>query len=1139
MKSLADENNLGGKVSLDVTDFKANIAILNREIKVIESGFRATAAGIGDWGSSIDGLQARISSLNGVIDAQARKVDNLKEIYKKIVAEKGEDSKAAQELLIKINNETAALNKNKLELDRTTKALNDFGNQTKDADGKTGSFINSLKTIGGGIAKGAAVGIAAIGAAAVSTAAGAFKLAEMASDLSESQNVVKETFKNSGDEILKWSGTISQSAGISQANATAFVGSMGAMLKSSGLSEQAAGNMSKSLVQLTGDMSSFYNLSHEDAWEKIRAGVSGETEPLKQLGINMSVANLEAYAMAQGINKAYSEMSQAEQTTLRYNYLLSTTKDAQGDFGRTLETSFSNQLRVAKMNLESLGTEMGQKFLPSFLGVVQAINQGFKTGDWGSVGQTIANQITNLLNQITAQFPALLTLAQSLITGLANGIAIALPKILPQLIKTVLELLNMLIKILQQNGPVLIKAGMDALVTLVKGILEAIPKLIPVAITLILALVDAILDALPKLIPAAIQAIVTIANGLIDALPHLIAAIPKIVQTIVTVLVENLPLLIDAAIQIIMALVTALIQNLPLLINASIQIITALAAGIIKLIPQLLYVAPKILMALIDAFKTIDWSQLGIDVINGIINGLNYMTKNLLSSIGNIATSAVSKMKSILGIASPSKVFKNEVGIPIGKGVAEGIKTSSKEVTSESEKMAKDAIDAAKKSFNNSIQWIDEKKYYNQLSLNEELAAWKRVQTRYIEGTEERKKADREVYRVQNEINKVSEEYQSKVLKVQEETNKKRKELEDDYYAKTKEITDKLKVDIASVTDEYNKAVENRTNALYNFSGLFDEVKLPEEKITGDQLVKNLKDQVNQFDDWQSNIAELANKGINEGLIKELQDMGPKSVAQIKALNQLSGSELNNYVSLWEQKHQLAKTQALQELESLRLETENKITQLNQDAVIKLDEYRSVWSSQMMNLTRESSQQLETLKNEFNIKIGTLKNETENQFINMIDNIVKTISEPNWSELGSNVIGEITTGVKSSAVQLANEVASAARKALDAAKKALGISSPSQVFRDEVGLQIGAGMAAGLKDSATIVNKAMNGLNNQMVSNGPINLQNTGNKSSGSIVTLNIINKGTLVGSNGMNEFADTISKNISGKFGLSLGGAF
>ena len=212
------------------------------------------------------------------------------------------------------------------------------------------------------------------GTATVGSAMGAYKLADSASDLGEAQNVVEQTYKSSAKSIEDWTSTTAKSAGISQTASTQWVGFMGAMLKSSGVTEQSAGNMSKSLVQLTGDMSSFYNIGTDDMWEKIRSGISGETEPLKELGINMSVANLQAYALAEGIKKPYDQMTQGEQTTLRYNYLMNTTKDAQGDFGRTLSTSFANQVRVAQMNLGTLGRSIGEGLLPMFNAGVTAFN---------------------------------------------------------------------------------------------------------------------------------------------------------------------------------------------------------------------------------------------------------------------------------------------------------------------------------------------------------------------------------------------------------------------------------------------------------------------------------------------------------------------------------------------------------------------------------------------------------------------------------------------------------------------------------------------------------------------------------------------------------------------------------------------
>lgn len=186
---------------------------------------------------------------------------------------------------------------------------------------------------------------------------------EGASDLVEVQNVVDVTFGNSTDQINAWSKAALNAFGLTELQAEQFTGTMGAMLKSSGLTAQYLVPMSKNIAGLAGDVASFYNLPHDQAWEKIRSGMSGETEPLKQLGINMSVANLEAYALSKGIKTSYQNMNQATQTALRYSYLMSVTKDVQGDFART-QASFSNQQRLSKSNLDKLTSTLANKFLP-------------------------------------------------------------------------------------------------------------------------------------------------------------------------------------------------------------------------------------------------------------------------------------------------------------------------------------------------------------------------------------------------------------------------------------------------------------------------------------------------------------------------------------------------------------------------------------------------------------------------------------------------------------------------------------------------------------------------------------------------------------------------------------------------------
>lgn len=196
---------------------------------------------------------------------------------------------------------------------------------------------------------------------------------DYASDLAEVQNVVDVTFGSATEAINSWSKECLAAYGMNEVSAKRYAGTIGAMLKSSGLAGDAIVDMSKDMAGLAGDMASFYNLDLETAFEKIRSGISGETEPLKQLGINMSVANLEAYALSQGITTAYNEMSQAEQVMLRYNYLMSTTADAQGDFART-QDSYANQTRLLSESWLEFTGIMAEQLLPVLTTIVSWLN---------------------------------------------------------------------------------------------------------------------------------------------------------------------------------------------------------------------------------------------------------------------------------------------------------------------------------------------------------------------------------------------------------------------------------------------------------------------------------------------------------------------------------------------------------------------------------------------------------------------------------------------------------------------------------------------------------------------------------------------------------------------------------------------
>ena len=384
-------------------------------------------------------------------------------------------------------------------------------------------------------------------------------------------------------------------------------------------------------------------------------------------------------------------------------------------------------------------------------------------------------------------------------------------------------------------------------------------------------------------------------------------------------------------------------------------------------------------------------------------------------------------------------------------------------------------------SYQHSMDWIDQEKYYNRLSLYDELAAYKRVQSRYAQDTDEYKNMAREIYRVQNEINDANENFYKESIRIQEDYQDQKLALEEEYEARVKEINEQLEADIKAANDAYDSALESRTKSLYDAYSLWDKVE-PKETVDGADLFTNLQSQVDAFEDWQKDINELADKGINAKLLEELQEMGPSSAAEIKALNKLSTHELNDYVELWQEKYNLAKEQATFELEDVREDTKNQIKQLRADAKIELDEYTEMWNEQMSDLKDDMNDQLDELRDEWMDTIGTLRTETKSEFTTMTEQITNIIGEKNsWSELGSNIVEGVLLGIVQKSPVLTEGVVDTMTAALEAAKETLGIQSPSKAFA-ELGMYSDKGFAVGLMQYASVVSSSATQVGKEAVS---------------------------------------------------------
>lgn len=195
----------------------------------------------------------------------------------------------------------------------------------------------------------------------------------LGSDLQEVQNVVDVVFPNMTEKINEFSQSAATSFGLSETMAKKFTGTYGAMAKAFGFAEDAAYEMSTTLTGLAGDVASFYNITQDEAYTKLKSVFTGETETLKDLGVVMTQSALDSYALANGFGKVTSAMSEAEKVALRYSFVQEKLAAAQGDFIRTSD-GWANQVRILKLQFDSLKATIGQGLIAAFTPVIKVIN---------------------------------------------------------------------------------------------------------------------------------------------------------------------------------------------------------------------------------------------------------------------------------------------------------------------------------------------------------------------------------------------------------------------------------------------------------------------------------------------------------------------------------------------------------------------------------------------------------------------------------------------------------------------------------------------------------------------------------------------------------------------------------------------
>ncbi|AYK67179.1 hypothetical protein D9C11_18310 [Bacillus subtilis subsp. subtilis] len=523
-------------------------------------------------------------------------------------------------------------------------------------------------------------------------------------------------------------------------------------------------------------------------------------------------------------------------------------------------------------------------------------------------------------------------------------------------------------------------------------------------------------------------------------------------------------------------------------------------------------------------FKGINLKSIGRNIIQGLINGISGMAGALASKIKSMANAIPNGMKKLLGIHSPSRVMRDQVGYHVGTGMAAGIDKSQAKVKAAAARAAKAAQKAAEVKVTNKIKNAEVKYDTKKMGADTYIKTLQKIQKQNKLTSEQSRKIQREIYqaaknasdkqkkllkeqqrkqakaklaytkKVSDQIKRAEAKYDTgkisgntyvktlqkiskknkltsdQQIKVQREiyqtqkamADKARKQKENErkaadkinkgilsanntYLSKFKSINDKLTSDIKTANDAYKKELQDRTNAIYNAIGLFDDVS--SEKVNGSKLTSNLKNQLAKLKQFDSDIASIAGRA-PKAFVDELKEMGVGSADQINAIARMTSSELDEYVRLWTEKHKLASTQAAQELTGLKNETAKKINELRSAANKELSLLKSDYMRKIGELTVNVKQ------------LGSLKN--------------------SGKAIGYNTMAGIISGMRNMKGELAKEANTIASTIEKTIKKKLKIHSPSRLMRDQVGVMVPAGIAVGIQDGIGTVQRAMTAVSDAM-----------------------------------------------------------
>lgn len=467
---------------------------------------------------------------------------------------------------------------------------------------------------------------------------------------------------------------------------------------------------------------------------------------------------------------------------------------------------------------------------------------------------------------------------------------------------------------------------------------------------------------LTQLVGNFVTSLTTVANNLIPRIGTIFISVGKLIlNDLSTGIKNNLPSLIARAGEVITKFSEAIKNNLPQIISKGIDLIINLVSGILKGLPKLVAQAPTIVANLIQGIGSSQGKimqkglelmsvlvkgvvgaipsivkaavDVGVNLVKGVWSGISSVKDWVLSKIRGFGTSILEGIKDIFGIHSPSEETEED-GKMLALGLVKGIEENAEYAQKSAEEMGQLVLDEADKT-------LEEYKEIHDMLASEEVSYWREIVNATKEGTEARTKA------------------------------------EDKYY---------------QALESYKQQYEDYVDSIMKQTSLFSEFTKGE-KVKGTELVKNLQSQIKGMAEYYKTIESLQGRIGGTKLFESLAEMGMDSLAELQAVNEMSESQLEKYVELYDQKYEMASKAAVNKLGKVQETVDETTGESNKVADTNLKKLVQIFTTNTEKISSDTTQ-----------KFTQVVNTIEKKMKAAVSAVKKAVAEMNAAMAGSGTV---------------------------------------------------------------------------------------------------------------------------------------